>query len=1124
MLPAGPTALGEGWSVGFEAPSLSCGAPTPAPLLTSEGVQVGTVTFSSDAQAVYATFRTQDPMAWTGVAMAETPEGLPFRPSGAPIVGSFPSSERLPSDTRTVTWRMPRALAPGQSVVLSAFARVGDEAVWAAGTPIRDRGVTVTGYLVHGAGACDGTPVGSDGGTVTGPEGQVELDLPEGALADPVAITIEPAQTSVPSAIEGTAWEFGPSGITFDAPVRMRIAFDPAALPPGLDRNQLRLANVVNGAAVPVEGSGPVPGENVVEGFVTHFSTWVLIWVPQVDLEVVGPIGFSPPAGVVGAPLEITAGIRHAGGSEPALGARLEFEIGALAILDPSFLPFPPGCVLETPVDPLGGTVACTLDLNPGEVATRTLAIQPTFFIGSSTVQVTARARVPATLWDYDFGNNEVSGSTAVGSATSADVRLLLDPASSLASKGGDRIVVSGEVQYVLAPTEVIEGARFLVEATSLTAGGVIEVDPLPQGCAFAYAPGNTGAMISCAADISAASPGRFEVGVRSVTAPQEIRVTVSAEPPLGLTDPVPSNNAAPARIHTVSPRQNDLGIAYLLADPNPAFQGASVAITMAGENGGPDDLPRSRLRFSTNSGAGLDPAVPLANGCTDVSALHPERIVVECLFDATVGVGSASPPRTVRVIPWLGTTSLQATATYLVPGYAVDADPSNNTETLVLPVFGPADADVSLHLDPVPTLTVAGGDPVRLSGSVRYEAGAPSTLEGAGVEVRLDGPSEPVNLPAACSWQPREGNTGGIIRCTGPVELGSTFPFELDVRATQAPQSLGVEVEAVLPFGFLDRTPADNLETLALGVTPRTTDLYVTAVIADRATAVVGEAVGFTVLSGNDGPDDLPWSRLRLTIPSGASLVTPQPALQQGCVDQSAAGPDAVVVDCHFDAVFAGFAAPTRQILVVPTTGAAELEATATYVAPAIAVDPNPGNNTRALTLPVTEAAPPQADLQTQIAVAHDSPGGAPGELAVVVQVSNQPVPGDPNPATTPATTTFVALHGGILRVEAPEGCVALMTDPPEFLCNVPALAPGQEVTFTFGVEPEPWAEELLVDAETAVPDGIVDPIPGNNHAFWAGPASPGTQAAAHPGPTRWALLPTALPGVLAPAGEDGG
>lgn len=125
-----------------------------------------------------------------------------------------------------------------------------------------------------------GERAGSAGGTITLADGQVNLELPEGALPNDVLITAVPASNLPPGGppvVPGTAWDFGPDGLVFAEPVTLTIAYDPALLPPGTDESELRIHKLVNGTFVQLDAGVIDVVNNTASAPLDGFSILVLL-------------------------------------------------------------------------------------------------------------------------------------------------------------------------------------------------------------------------------------------------------------------------------------------------------------------------------------------------------------------------------------------------------------------------------------------------------------------------------------------------------------------------------------------------------------------------------------------------------------------------------------------------------------------------------------------------------------------------------------------------------------------------------------------------------------------------------------------------------------------------------
>jgi nicotinamidase-related amidase len=115
--------------------------------------------------------------------------------------------------------------------------------------------------------------VGPAGGTVVAADGQVALEVPPGATGD-LGITVTPSAPppGTVGVVPGTVFDFGPEGTTFAEPVRLRIAYDEASLPPGLSEDNLTLLTEHDGLWQELPGEVVDAAANVVSAFVSGFS------------------------------------------------------------------------------------------------------------------------------------------------------------------------------------------------------------------------------------------------------------------------------------------------------------------------------------------------------------------------------------------------------------------------------------------------------------------------------------------------------------------------------------------------------------------------------------------------------------------------------------------------------------------------------------------------------------------------------------------------------------------------------------------------------------------------------------------------------------------------------------
>lgn len=81
----------------------------------------------------------------------------------------------------------------------------------------------------------NGTVIGATGGTVTGANGAVEVTIPAGAVSGNTVISITPVTATLPAPtnanLVGTAYQIGPSGLSFNQPVTIKMKYEAPTLP-----------------------------------------------------------------------------------------------------------------------------------------------------------------------------------------------------------------------------------------------------------------------------------------------------------------------------------------------------------------------------------------------------------------------------------------------------------------------------------------------------------------------------------------------------------------------------------------------------------------------------------------------------------------------------------------------------------------------------------------------------------------------------------------------------------------------------------------------------------------------------------------------------------------------------
>ena len=131
----------------------------------------------------------------------------------------------------------------------------------------------------------DGAVVSSSGASFSAQNSAVTVSVPAGALTQTRNITVSAASTTPPNdrVMPGTAFDFGPNGITFAQPVSITIKYDPSNLTSGSPEGGLQLYEVVGTSWRVVEGSSANIATHTVTGNVSHFTVYGVLMQPRVE-------------------------------------------------------------------------------------------------------------------------------------------------------------------------------------------------------------------------------------------------------------------------------------------------------------------------------------------------------------------------------------------------------------------------------------------------------------------------------------------------------------------------------------------------------------------------------------------------------------------------------------------------------------------------------------------------------------------------------------------------------------------------------------------------------------------------------------------------------------------------
>ena len=132
----------------------------------------------------------------------------------------------------------------------------------------------------------DGALISSAGTTFSSQDGAVNVTVPPGAVTQTTSFTVAPATNppANPRLMAGTAFEFGPPGLTFAQGVTVSIRYNPANLAPDSPENGLQLYELVSGSWRAVTSPSLVSlSAKTVTATITHLGTYSVMMLPKVE-------------------------------------------------------------------------------------------------------------------------------------------------------------------------------------------------------------------------------------------------------------------------------------------------------------------------------------------------------------------------------------------------------------------------------------------------------------------------------------------------------------------------------------------------------------------------------------------------------------------------------------------------------------------------------------------------------------------------------------------------------------------------------------------------------------------------------------------------------------------------
>ena len=120
--------------------------------------------------------------------------------------------------------------------------------------------------------------IGSSGGNLTTPSGNVTLNIPAGALSNNKSIKVALSDEQIAPGNLASVYSFSPDGQTFNVPATIRIKYDPDLIPEAVNQGDLVLAYMSDSGDWEIISDSEVDTTNhVVSGQTNHFSDYTVV-------------------------------------------------------------------------------------------------------------------------------------------------------------------------------------------------------------------------------------------------------------------------------------------------------------------------------------------------------------------------------------------------------------------------------------------------------------------------------------------------------------------------------------------------------------------------------------------------------------------------------------------------------------------------------------------------------------------------------------------------------------------------------------------------------------------------------------------------------------------------------
>ncbi|MCI0397753.1 MAG: pilus assembly protein [Chloroflexi bacterium] len=498
---------------------------------------------------------------------------------------------------------------------------------------------------------------------------------------------------------------------------------------------------------------------------------------------------------------------------------------------------------------------------------------------------------------------------------------------------------------------------------------------------------------------------------------------------------------------------------------------GGSFNYTINVQNSGPFDA--EFVVVSDTLPSGVNGVTYVNSTVSPLGSCSLSGSVLTCQLPNLNGGGAGSSASvTINVTAPLVTGPITNTATVGAGGSTTDPNLGNNTDSVVVTIINPNQADLEL------VSKQDSPDPVTISNPLVYTI----LVKNNGV-VAATGATVVDTLPGGLSgvsgtWTSPSGSgscsvSGVTVTCNiGNMAVNDTATVTISATAPGAPQSISntATVSNSGPQG--DPVPTNNSKTETTIVAPPESDLYVQK--SDSPDPLpVGQQLNYVLTVGNNGPAAATGVTVVDTLPASVTYVSATPT--QGSCSQAAG-----VVTCNLGTVPP--LSPATVTIVVTPNQVGTISNQAVVSNSGGQTDPVVANNTAVATTSIQTT----ANLSITKADSAD-PIFAGGALAYTLVVNNA----GPTQANSVQVTDTLPPTVNFAGYSTTQGSCSLSSGI--VTCQLGTLANGASATITLNVIP---TAQGSIFNQASVTSSTFDPNTANNSDSETTTVTPATNA----------------------------